>query len=385
MRSEEFINKYKVVRKNTNCIKWEAIKNYNVDDLLPIWIADAEFKTAPEILNAMKNVADFGVFGYISNPINYIESFINWEKKYNYEVNSEWVRCSTGVLNLVIWALKALIKPQEEVLLLTPIYPPFRNCIEAAGGTIKCFCLTNNNGYYTIDFDALENYLKQNNIKAFIHCNPHNPVGRVWTMQEQNQLVALMEKYNIKIIADEIHQDLSFEKFIPTAIALDKRYSKRTITVSSNSKTYSIAGCSIAQAIIEDDELREKFDLIVSKVVQAPTPIMNFAASEAGYSGCEEWLEGFKDTIMINEKKLIAAFENTKVVISPLEGTYLAWMDFTRIVEPEKLKEKLIYEAKILPNFGETFGDETLGFIRLNLAVDCDTLDNAIKRLKSIL
>ncbi len=385
VKIEEFVVAYAQDRSDTNCLKWNEIKKYDVENLLPIWIADAEFKTAPEITAAMKETADFGVFGYIKNPDSYAESFIDWQKRYGYNVKKEWLSYSTGVLNLIIYGLKTLIKPQDEVLLLTPVYPPFNQCIEAAEGRSVHFDLTNEQGHYYIDFEKLEELLKKSNIKVLIHCNPHNPIGRVWTIEEQNQLVHLMKKYNVMIISDEIHQDLTFKDFNVTALALEGSYSKHIITINSNSKTFSIAGCSIAQAIIEDQGLKESFDLVAVKNSHAPRPLMHFVASEAGYRSNEAWLNGFKALIQSNFNYLCDQFEGSDVFISPLEGTYLAWLDFNQVIDVKELENKMIYEAKVLPNFGEAFGKAGCGFIRLNLAITPDTLKDAISRIKTLL
>lgn len=386
MNVEQFCQKYYVERKKTNSVKWDAVHKHQDDEILPVWIADADFKTADEIREACKAKLDFGALGYTNIPQSYIDACLNWENdRYQYACKKEWLRFSHGVVTLINSVINTFVSPQEEVLVCTPVYPPFMNTTRSTNRTLVTFDLSYDEGMYTIDFNALEELLKNHQIKLFIHCNPHNPIGRVWTKDEQDKIVALMKKYDVLIISDEIHQDLTFDKHYPTALAMDHSYSQNIITVNSLSKTYSLAGCSVAQAIIEDDEKRERYDRYVDSVIHGATDLLGFTACEAGYLNAESWLDGFKQLIQHNDQLLRNELKDLPIIISPLQGTYLAWINLSQGLDENNIQVILIHQAKLLPNFGETFSPKTKGFIRLNLATHPDNIIEAAKRIRKVI
>ncbi len=378
---KEFVKNHEVERKGSNSIKWGAVEKYGVEDLLPVWIADAEFKTCAKIIEAIKAKADEGVFGYTYIPKTYKEAFIEWERQYGYEVQEEWLRFSTGVLNLLIWACKTRIKEGESILIMTPVYPPFRDVVSSVEGRLVCFELTNKNGIYTIDYDHFEQTIVQEEVKAMIFCNPHNPIGRVWTKDELDRVISICKKHEVYVMSDEIHQDLAFDKFTPCVKALDGSYSSHIATINSNSKSFSIPGCSVAQIVIEDDEFRNAFDKTMYACTNHPAAIVHFAASEAAYRESGEWLGQFKTLVQSNYAELCEGLKEVDIVISPLEGTYLAWLDLSRVYHGEDLVDFFVNEVKLYPNFGETFSSYTPKHIRLNLAISPSTLQIVIERL----
>lgn len=385
MNVNEFCQQYACDRKDCGSVKWNAIQRYHNADILPVWIADADFKTSEKIQEALQKTVNSGVFGYQIVPQSYYDACIAWEKeRYGYLWDQKWLRFSHGVVSLIAWSLNTFTAPEDEILILTPVYPPFHKTTETAKRKLVCFELTNNDGVYQLDFEALEAFLQVHSIKLFIHCNPHNPIGRVWSAKEQDQLVALMQKYNVLIISDEIHQDLTFKPFTPTALALNGSYSHRIITLTSLSKTFSLAGCSVAQAVIEDDDLRQQFDDYVKTVSHGATNIMGFAACEAGYREGAPWLCDFLNVIQHNEQLLRKELNDTPIQISPLEGTYLAWLQLCELNLDEPLQTLFPEKIGVLPNFGETFSPTAKNFIRLNLAADPAIIYEAAQRIKKL-
>ncbi len=387
MDAKTFLENYKVERRDSQCVKWNNLNTFEDQDLIPVCIADADFKVSEKIQEALMKKVEFGVFGYNIVPKSYIEALQAWEKEnYHYEIDSSWLRFSHGVVNILSYVISSFTSVGDEILILSPVYPPFSNSVGSLDRKVVSCELKRVDDTYKIDFSLLEETLKNHNIRLFIHCNPHNPIGRVWTKEEQEKIVSLMKKYNVLVLSDEIHQDLCLTStHFPTVLALDKSYSHRILTATSNSKTFNLAGCSVAQIMIEDEELRNQYDKVVKAINHGAVDICGYTASEAGYRYGKHWLSGLLEVIKENYAILKEGLKDTNIGVTKLEGTYLAWLDLNEYFTYDELKDVIINQAHIHPNFGSVFGESGNGFIRINLATYPENIEEVVCRIKKVL
>lgn len=375
-------------RKNTDCLKWDYCKHrFGREDILPMWVADMDFKSPDLITEAIINRAKHGIYGYTEASEKLSEAFISWMKnRHNWEINNNWIVYSPGVVTSVNTAILAYTKPGDKILMQTPIYYPFYSSIKANDRELVTNPLKSNNGYYEIDFDDLEKKLKDS-VKLMILCSPHNPIGRVWKANELEEILRLCIKYDVIILSDEIHSDLVFKgyKHIPIS-SLSEEANKRCITLNSPTKTFNIAGLSISTAIIPDPELKRKFISTSNKNGANMLNVFGLTAAEAAYAGCGKWLDDLLIYLENNLDTLVEYFKNnipSIKVIRP-EATYLAWLDCRNLpIKAEKLKEFFVNEAGVGLNDGVTFGEEGLGFQRINFACPRDLMLEGLEKIKN--
>jgi len=384
MNKEEFLQRYAIDRKGTNSLKWDKLEERFGDaNLLAAWVADMEFKAPEEVLDAMKEKVDFGVFGYTYAPDSYYDAFIKWEREqHGYEVKQEWMRFSTGVVTALYWFVNAFTKPEDAVIILSPVYYPFANAVKDTGRTLISSELVNSNGVYTIDFEDFEKQIVDHDVKLFIHCTPHNPVGRVWTAEEAEKLLSICDKHDVLVVSDEIHHDMTFDdhKHIPSAIVADGKFADRVITVTAASKTFNLAGLLTSQIIIENEVLLKQFDTFVKSVNQTEVNMLGMTAAEAAYNHGADWLEGLREVVQANARYAVEQFtaHAPKLVITPLEGTYLLWIDLRAYIEPNGVKEFVQDTCRLAIDYGEWFGENSKGFIRLNLGTEPHYIEKAV-------
>jgi len=375
-------------RKNTDCLKWDYCKQrFGREDILPMWVADMDFKSPDLITEAIIERAKHGVFGYTEASEKLSNALIGWMKnRHNWQINGNWIVFSPGVVTSINTAILAYTKPGDKVLIQTPVYYPFYSCVKDNERELVTNPLKDNNGHYEIDFDDLEKKLADN-VKLMIFCSPHNPIGRVWKLQELEEVLRLCKKYDIVIISDEIHSDLVFKghKHIPISSLAGEAY-KKCITLNSPTKTFNIAGLSISSAIIPDAELRRKFRFTLNKNGANMLNIFGLTAAEAAYSSCEKWLDDLLEYLESNLDTLVEYFETNipQIKVIRPEATYLAWLDCNNLpVKPEKLKEFFVNEAGVGLNDGITFGVEGSGFQRLNFACPRNVLLEGLEKIKN--
>lgn len=384
MEWEQFVEKYAIERKGTNSLKWDMLKERFGDaDLLAAWVADMEFKAPEQVLEAIKQRVDHGVFGYTYVPESYYEAFIRWEKeRHGYEVKKEWMRFSTGVVTALYWFVNAFTKPEESVIILTPVYYPFSNAVKDTGRNLVTCELVNTNGVYTIDYEAFERKIVENDVKLFIQCSPHNPVGRVWTEDELEKVLSICKKHGVVVVSDEIHQDITMgqHKHIPSAIVANGEFADQLITVTAPSKTFNLAGLLTSQIIISNEELRKQFDRFVKTVNQTEVNLLGMTAATAAYTHGADWLDGLLNVVEYNRKYAVEQFEKhaPKLVISPLEGTYLLWIDLRAYIQSDEVKAFIQDTCRIAIDYGEWFSPEAKGFIRLNLGTEPRYIKQAV-------
>ncbi|MBW5389383.1 MalY/PatB family protein [Brachyspira hampsonii] len=389
MTIEEFNSKYLVNRDGTNSEKWETEKDirFKTAGLLPMWVADMEFKAPDEVIEAMNKRVSHGVFGYTVLWDGYFEAFFDWQKKrYNIDLKKEWIKFSTGVVTSIYWLVNAFTQKGDSIIILTPVYYPFHNAVKDNDRNLIECGLKNDNGVFTIDFERLENDIVKNNVKMMIFCNPHNPVGRVWTDEEIDKTFDICKKHNVYIISDEIHQDinLGIRPFISALSIKNKdKYIDRLIVLTSASKTFNLACLLNSHIIIPDADMRKIYKQYVNTINRTELSVLGMIAAEAAYRYGEDWLDGLLKTIKRNYEYIRDELKDKipDIIVSPLEGTYLPFIDLRKVADKDRVKELIQDDCKIAVDFGEWFSKDYKGFIRLNIATDFNYIKLFIERI----
>lgn len=390
MNKELFLKENCPDRHGTNCSKWDILqKKYGEADLVSMWVADMDFKAPKEVIEALQKKIEFGVFGYSLTREEYYSAFINWEKEnHGWEIKKDWIRFTPGVVTGIFWCVNMLTNKGDGVIINMPVYYPFHNAIKDLDRTLVYSQLINNEGKYTIDFEDFEKKIVENNVKLYILCSPHNPVGRVWTEEELDKLLSICKKYNVIVISDEIHHDLILwdNKHIPSGVVSNGKYSDIIITLTAASKTFNLAGMKNSFVIIPGEELRNKFDEYIKILHEDTGNMLGYYAVEAAYTYGKEWLKTVLEIIQDNYNYLKERLnkELPLAVLTPLEGTYLAWLDlsaYTGKVKEEGMKSFVQEKARLAVDYGDWFGYGGEGFIRLNLATTPEYVKKAVDGL----
>ena len=393
MEIEEFCRKYTVNRENTNSVKWNTKEDekFRTEGLIPMWVADMEFRAPDEVIDALNKRISHGVFGYTHLWDGYFETFFNWQKsRYNIDLKREWISFSSGLVTALYLIVNAFTNKNDSVIILTPVYYPFHNAIKDNERNLITCDLKNDNGIFTIDFEKLEDEIIKNKVKLIIFCNPHNPVGRVWTKEEMEKVFDICQKHNLYIVSDEIHQDINLgvRPFI-SALSVNNKYYQKLIVLNSASKTFNLASLLNSHVIIPNEEIRKKYKKFVGTVNRTEFNLLGLIATEAAYKYGDDWVDGLLKTIKRNYEYIKEEFSNKipEIIISPLEGTYLPFFDLRNMVNKDRVKEFIQDDCKIAIDFGEWFGKNFKGFIRVNIATDFKYInyfaDKVIKQLKN--
>ena len=387
MDKQEFLQSYLVDRHKTDSLKWDGLQQkFGETDLLAMWVADMEFKTCDGIVDAMTKRTRHGVFGYNCVPDDYYEVFSGWmERRYHFPVKKEWVRFSTGCVTAIAWMIHAFTKPGDSCMILTPVYYPFHNVVTNGDRKLVKVELDYNDGYFTMNYEAIEKAIVENQVKMFIQCSPHNPAGRVWTEDELDRVLAVCQKHDVLVISDEIHQDiiLGDKPFVPAAVVSGGRYRDMVVTLNSASKTFNLATLLHSHIIITDDGLRGKYDQFASALNRTEVSIMGMVATKAGYTYGGEWLGQVLDVIRDNYRYLKEELNKRLpgMTVCALEGTYLVMIDLRSYVNPEQTLDFVQKHCRLAVDYGEWFGQAYKGFIRLNLATDPVYIKQAVERI----
>ncbi|WP_026906984.1 MalY/PatB family protein [Paucisalibacillus globulus] len=372
-------------RKNTRSVKWDLVKDlFQSEDVLPMWVADMDFQ-APEAVNqALIERATHGIYGYTIVDESVKSSIVNWiSKRHHWKIESHWLSFSPGVVTTLHMAIQALTEPDDAILIQTPVYTPFYNVIEAHNRKIVRNPLILDGNKYMIDFLDFEEKLKQG-IKAFILCNPHNPVGRVWTKEELEKMVTLCEEYNVLIISDEIHSDLTFPNKKHISIAsISEEIANNSVTCMAPSKTFNLAGLQASYAITPNKIIREKLDQQFFTQGFHGLNTMGNTALEAAYNYGEEWLDGLREIIHSHYHFVKDKLEkHTKLRVSDGDGTYLVWIDCSSLnLDAKGLKKFFNEEAKVGLNAGVDYGKEAEQYMRMNIACPKEILEEGVYRI----
>lgn len=375
-------------RKGTNSVKWDAInKMYNEDDLLPLWVADMDFRVHQPILDAMSEYINQGILGYTTFPDSLYEAIQTWQKqKHNYIVEKEAILFSSGVVPSVALAIQAYTEVGDAVLIQDPVYHPFAKVINKNKRKLVRHSLIEENGKFRIDFEKMEKAIIANNVKLFVLCNPHNPGGRVWSREELKKMGELCASHHVMVISDEIHQDLVFPPASFTTFTnADPAFKDFSITLTAATKTFNLAGIKNSMVFIHNAELRAKFVEVQELNQQTEINTIGLIGTEAAYRYGEEWLNELLDYLLENIA-LVEEFlkkEMPKVEMMKPEGTYLIWLDFSAYDLSDKILEtQLIKTGKVVLNSGITFGPRGSQHMRLNIACPKSTLLDGLNRIK---
>lgn len=375
-------------RSGTHSVKYDLRKAYfGKEDVIPLWVADMDFAVPPFVLEAVKKRAEHPIYGYSVIPDSYYEALMSWQKRrHNWDLKKDWISFSPGIVTGLNMIVQSLTKPGDKIIVQPPVYFPFFSSIEKNGRKLSFNQLLEKDGHWSIDFEDLEQKMKDG-ARMLILCNPHNPVGRCWSREELEWIGAKSTEHGILVVSDEIHCDLVFEpsRHVPFA-TLSDAIADLTITCIAPSKTFNLAGLFTSSVIISNDSLRRRFRLFQEKLHLNPN-IFGITAAHAAYSEGEEWLSELMGYLSGNAR-IVKEFLDSKmpeIPASPLEATYLMWLDFRRWgLEPDELKKLLISQAGLGMVDGREFGPGGKGFQRLNIASPSSLILNALERLFSL-
>lgn len=373
-------------RRGSDSLKLEALlPRWGREDLIPMWVADMDFRTPPFIIDSVKKRIECEIFGYTEKPNTWYQSIINWQKKrHQLAITKEMISFIPGVVPAIVMAIEAFTKVGEQVLIQPPVYYPFAAAIRNTGRKVITNPLLLGNLQYYIDFDDFEKKVKT--CKLFILCNPHNPGGRVWSKEELEKLAAICLKYQVLMISDEIHADLTlpFYKHISLA-SLSEEIAMNTVTFSSASKTFNMAGLASAYAIIPNPQVRQKFlDKTVGYMLTDGN-IFAFQTTVAAYEQGEEWLDQLLPYVQGNIDFLTQYIDQylPKVKYLVPQASYLVFLDFRSLgLSQKELVSFCTNKAHLALVDGSVFGEEGKGFMRINLASPRSVIEKALEQLK---
>lgn len=373
-----------ISRKGTNSCKWDSIES---DNLLPMWVADMDFQTAPAIIEALQRRVSHGIFGYTHVPDAYYQAVISWfKRRHGLTIEKDWIIYTSGVVPALSAIIKALASPGDQVLIQTPVYNCFFSSIRNNGCEIVTSPLIRKDHTYYMDFDDLEKKVSNEKLKLMILCNPHNPAGRVWTREELTRLGEICLRHQVTVIADEIHCELVYppKAYIPFASISDE-FCRHSISCLSPSKAFNIAGLQIANIVSADEDLRKRIDRAININEVCDVNPFGVEATIAAYNEGEEWLNQLLEYLKGNYDSMCqyCAKYLPDYPLTRLEGTYLVWMDCTNThLTSAELDKRLKTDAGLWLNPGDMYGKEGEGFMRWNIACPRSVMLDGLERFR---
>lgn len=401
-------------RKGTNCLKYDfAVERGKPADVLPLWVADMDFPVSEEISKSLHAAVEHGIYGYTQPKDTYYNAVMNWmERNHNWKTEREWIVKTPGVVFALGAAVKAFTDPGDAILIQNPVYYPFTNIIrdndrKVVDNTLVYHPVTertvvpvttddaseqqiNNVGTvspaYQIDFEDFERKIEQEHVKLFILCNPHNPVGRVWTVEELQKLGEICLRHHVIVVSDEIHNDFVYPGYEHTVFAnVDPRFAEFTLTCTAPSKTFNLAGLQISNIFIPNENLRKAFKAEIDKTGYDEPNALGVVACEAAYRAGEDWLEQLRAYLLKN-LNFLRDFLQEKIpqihLVEP-EGTYLVWLDCSELgITGKELDQFIVDKAGLWLDGGSMFGPSGAAFQRVNIACPQATLELALNKLK---
>ena len=373
-----------ISRKNTNSVKWDLAKDVEV---LPMWVADMDFKTAPEILETISEKVSHGIFGYSDIPDNFHQSIIDWWKNnHDFYIEKEWLLPVPGMIVSLSAIVRTFMKPDENIILQTPVYNHFFTIADNCSCNLLENDLIYKDGSYEIDFDNLEAKVSNSKTKLLLMSNPHNPVGRVWKKEELVKIAEICSKHQVMVVSDEIHADLVFEnhKHIPFA-SIAANYDLDSVTCGSPCKTFNLSGLPISYIISKDKNILKQINKTLEiQETTYPNPIA-VDALIAAYTKGNNWLKEMKIYLWENYQFLLkfCGEHLPEIKVISLEATYLVWLDFSFFNKTsDEISKILIEEEKLWLNSGTMYGKAGEGFLRMNIACPRELLVEGLKRLE---
>ena len=373
-------------RLGTDCNKWDGCEEkFGDEHLLPLWVADMDFEAPSCVKQALKEYVDFGVFGYYQIPNRYYEAFINWEKTYHdYDVKKEWIRFAPGVVPAFNWLIHILTNEQDGVLITPPVYYPFKDAVVNNNRTLVESPIMRLEDHYELDYEDFERKIKEQNVKLFIFCTPHNPVGRVWKKEEIVKVLDICKKYGVYVIADEIHQDIIMDGYQKVTAAATGNYDEIMVTLTAATKTFNLAGCQNSIVVIPNESLRKRYDDYLTRLRITGGNAFGYIAVQSAYEGGRKWLDEVLNIIEENYHLMKSILEEKlpKVWIPKLEGTYLMWIDLGAYVSADEIESVIQKDCGLAVDYGSWFGGEAYGtFIRVNLATREENIRLAAEKI----
>ncbi len=374
-----------IPRRGTNSYKWDSAADA---DVLPLWVADMDFRTAPCIIEALRRRVEHGIFGYTRVPDVYYEAVIDWfGRRHSWQIDREWIIYTSGVVPALSAVIKALTDSGDRVLVQTPVYNCFFSSIRNNSCELVASPLIRDGNTYRMDFDDLERKAADPRTKLLLLCNPHNPVGRVWTRGELLRVGDICLRNGVRVVSDEIHCELTQPgyEYIPFA-SLSEAFQANTITCLSPSKAFNIAGLQIANIVSSDEEVRRRIDRAININEVCDVNPFGVEALIAAYGHGADWLEALNTYLNENYRCLCGYFAEQlpQLSVTKLEGTYLVWVDCRALrLSSAELAERLLERQKLWLNEGTMYGTEGEGFLRINIACPRSRLMKALERLKA--
>ena len=374
-------------RRNTDCLKYDfAVERGKPADVLPLWVADMDFRTAPHIIEKAVADASLGIYGYTESKDDYFQAVANWYRTYfDWNVEKKWLVKTPGIVFAIGLAIKALTKEGDGVMIQQPVYYPFSEVIKDNDRKLVNNVLVLRNGHYEIDFEDFEQKIIQEKVKLFVLCSPHNPVGRVWTREELQKIGEICLKYGVKVVSDEIHSDFVYgdrKHYVFTTV--DPRFEEFSIVCTAPSKTFNLAGLQASNIFIPNVQIRKAFLKQMSAVGYSQLNMIGLHACKAAYETGREWLEELKVYLKGNLDFVREYLEQNlpQIKLIEPEGTYLIWLDCRALgLSEAKLEHLIVHEAKLWLDSGAIFGKDGEGFERINIACPRAVLEEACKRL----
>lgn len=377
-------------RSGSGAIKWDPAflkEHFGNEDLLPLWVADMDFKAPQPVIDALVHRAQHGIFGYtVPDPLKYNESIINWfKRRHNWTLDENWLVFSPGIVPACTYLIQRFAQPGDKVIIQNPVYYPFKALIENNGRVVVWNQLELEDSHYRMDLEDFEKQVKDPRTKVLMLCSPHNPVGRVWSEKELTQVGDICLENDILIISDEIHCDLIYPTHKHTMFpSISDEFAQHSITCTAGSKTFNLAGLQQSNVIIPNDRLRDAFKIQMENQFLIMPNAFGALALQVAYNEGEAWLNSL---IQVMERNLnfLKSFINEKLpnvsVIGP-EGTYLVWLDFRAYgLDPKDLEKKMLEEAKVALDSGYQFGPGGEGFERINIACPLSILTEGLEKI----
>lgn len=380
-----------IERRGTDCIKYDSAAQSNMPaDVLPLWVADMDFETSSYVVDALADRLRHGIFGYTETGERFFDAVKGWMvRHHDWEVHKDWLVKTPGVVFALAMAVRAYTEPGDGVLIQQPVYYPFAGVIRDNGRrVVSNHLFLGEDNRYHMDLDDFERKIVEEKIKLFFLCNPHNPVGRVWSREELCRLGDICVRHHVIVASDEIHADFVFRGKHQVFANLKKEYETISITCTAPSKTFNLAGLAMSNIFIPDEKLREKFCAQMNSAGVGQIGLMGLIACEAAYEKGEEWYQAMvkyvADNIAYTRKYVEENLPGVRMVEH--EGTYLVWLDFRETgLDEQALEHKIIHEAKLWLDGGAMFGEGGSGFQRVNVACPRKILTEALDRLKAVL
>ena len=371
-----------IQRFGTDSIKWDVKEGE-----LPMWVADMDFKTAPQIIEAIRKRAEHGVFGYMSDRPEWYEAYMNWwSSRHSFEMSKEWLLFSTGVIPIISSTVRKLATPGEKIVIQTPVYNVFTNCIVNNGCTVAENRLLYENGAYSIDWDDLEAKLADPQVSLMILCNPHNPIGKIWDRETLARIGEMCAAYNVVVISDEIHCDVTAPgcEYVPFA-SVSPVCRDNCIMCIAPTKAFNIAGLKSAAACIPNKDLRHKVWRAINTDEVAEPNSFAIVAAVAAFNESGDWLDEMCKYVEGNRRR-VAEFissELPSLSLVPGNATYLLWIDISSLGMPsKKVAEHIRSTTGLFVTAGRYYGENGDGFLRMNVACPRTTLEDGLERLK---